>query len=59
MAGEQRVFFRCICTGNVFCPKDWSPTEGLSLKQCRERGYQVLTVVKKFEGASPRAPRKV
>jgi hypothetical protein len=57
MRGEQRTFFRCICTGNAFCPKDWGPNEGLTLQECQRRGYQILAVVKKFEGAAPR-PRK-
>lgn len=54
MQGEMRVFARCVCTGNIFCPKDWDPKEGLTLQECQRRGYQILTVVRKFEGAAKR-----
>lgn len=50
----MRSFYRCQCTANVFCPKDWGPNEGLTLKQCLARGYTVLTIFKKFEGAAKR-----
>ena len=58
MRGEQRTFFRCTCTGNAFAPKDWGPDEGFTLREALARGCEVLTVVRKFEGAAKRSRRK-
>lgn len=51
MQGEQRAFIRCQCSVNAFCPKDWGPEEGLTASEARAQGYDVLTIVRKFEGA--------